>query len=253
MGIKSFIEHENLQDEKIADLQIQIDQYRKEYGASRPDIPDFAEDSYNYLAIGNSITKHPICDYWWNEIGMAASREENDYVHLITERLGADVEMYALNFYIWEIQSADRAETLMVLEPYLSQNLNLVTVQLGENVADRGTLEQDYEELIRFIQDRCPDARIMLVGGFWEDTETDGMKNAVASRCGIDFVDLSPVWDHAEYKVGLGATVYGGDGQGHAVEHGGVAEHPGDKGMKFIAESILEFIEMEHGGKRGMR
>lgn len=247
-GIKSFIKHENLQDEKIADLQIQIDQYRKEHGVSRPDIPDFTEDSYNYLAIGNSITKHPICDYWWNEIGMAASREENDYVHLITERLGADVEMYALNFYIWEIQSADRAETLMVLEPYLSQNLDLVTVQLGENVTDRGTLEKDYEELIRFIQDRCPDAQILLVGGFWEAPETDGMKVAAASRCSIDFVDLSLAWSHAEYKVGLGSTVYGSDEQEHVVEHEGVAGHPGDKGMEFIAESILEFVEMEHSG-----
>lgn len=179
---------------------------------------------------------------------MAASREQNDYVHLVAEGLGIDANVYALNFYIWEIQSSDRAETLTVLEPYLSQNLNLVTVQLGENVVDRATLEQDYEELIRYIQDRCPNAQIMLVGGFWEDSETDSMKKTVASRCSIDFVDLSPAWGCTEYEVGLGAAVYGGDGQEHVIEHEGVAVHPGDKGMEFIAESILEYVEVEHGG-----
>ncbi len=155
-GAYKFIKHEKLQDEKLADLQIQVAWYREESSASRPDVPEFAEDGYNYLAIGNSITKHPICDYWWNEIGMAASSEQNDYVHLVAEGIGIDANVYAFNFYIWEVQSSDRAETLTVLEPYLSQNLNLVTVQLGENVVDRATLEQDYEELIRYIQDRCP-------------------------------------------------------------------------------------------------
>lgn len=246
-GAYKFMEHEKRQDEKIADLQERLALHRTEHGAVDADASLFVEDSYNYLAIGNSITKHPICDYWWNEIGMAASNERNDYVHLVAVGLGIDVNVYAFNFYIWEVQSSDRAETLTVLEPYLSQNLNLVTVQLGENVVDRATLEQDYEELIRYIQDRCPNAQVMLVGGFGEDTETDGMKKAAASRCSINFVDISPIWGHAEYQVGLGATVYDADGKEHIVEHEGVAGHPGDKGMEFIAERILGLVEMEVG------
>ena len=30
-------------------------------------------DTFNYLAIGNSLTRHGICKYWWNLVGMAAS------------------------------------------------------------------------------------------------------------------------------------------------------------------------------------
>lgn len=63
-GIKRFIEHERLQDEKIADLQIQIAHYRAECGMPGLDVPGFTEDSCSYLAIGNSITKYPVCDYW---------------------------------------------------------------------------------------------------------------------------------------------------------------------------------------------
>lgn len=33
------------------------------------------------------MTKHPICDYWWGEWGMAASKKQNDYVHLVAEKL----------------------------------------------------------------------------------------------------------------------------------------------------------------------
>lgn len=241
-GAYDFMEHEKCQDEKIADLQEQLAQHRAEHGANEADASLFAEEGYNYLAIGNSITKHGICEYWWDEIGMAASSKRNDYVHLVAEGLGMDVNVYALNFYIWEIQAADRAETLTILDSYLSKNLNLVTVQLGENVTDRNTLEQDYEELIRYIQNRCPNVQVMIIGGFWEDPETDSMKKAVAACCGIDFVDISPAWSHAGYEVGLGAAVYDVDGREHIVEHEGVAMHPGDEGMRFIAERILALV-----------
>ena len=42
-----------------------------------------SEAPYRYLAIGNSITRHPECVYWWSEAGMAASTPEQDYFHLV--------------------------------------------------------------------------------------------------------------------------------------------------------------------------
>ena len=46
------------------------------------------DQGINYFAIGNSITSHPIADYWWNDgVGMVASCEENDYVHQISKWL----------------------------------------------------------------------------------------------------------------------------------------------------------------------
>lgn len=33
---------------------------------------------------------------------------------------------------------------------------------------------------------------------------------------------------------------YGNDGELHIIGHEGVAEHPGDKGMLMITESVLE-------------
>ena len=37
--------------------------------------------------------------------------------------------------------------------------------------------------------------------------------------------------------------VYGNDGQEHTVDHRGVANHPGDKGMQAIADRIIEALQ----------
>lgn len=47
--------------------------------------------NYNYFAIGNSITIHGKCDYWWNVCGMAASTLENDYVHQLGLMIAKDL------------------------------------------------------------------------------------------------------------------------------------------------------------------
>lgn len=80
----------------------------------------FADDSYNYLCIGNSISKHPITDFWWNENGMAASTLDKDYYHSVVDYLKQQhekVNSEVVNLSVWEVQSHDRAETLMFFKP----------------------------------------------------------------------------------------------------------------------------------------
>lgn len=201
---------------------------------------------YNYLAIGNSITLHGKADYWWNKNGMAASSEEKDYVHLVQHWLadnkGPDVYMLPYNFAAWELQSHDRAETLAELDKYLSKEIDLVTVQLSENVTDLSTYENDYRELVKYLIEKCPNAQIMIIDDFWDNGTKSEVKKLIADEYHIDFVDLSEIKDRDEYKCGLGTTVYGADGAEHIVEHNGVAKHPGDKGMKYIADSVIGFV-----------
>lgn len=174
---------------------------------------------------------------------MAATKLENDYVHqlsaLMQKNKKEKVVPFAYNFSVWEVQSADRAETLPLLDGSLSDKLDLVTIQLSENASDLTTFESDYEELIRYVQKGAPNARIMVVGDFWDKSEKDSMKKEACEKCGVSFVSLDEIKGKEKYQCGLGTTVYDEEGNPHVVEHDGVAMHPGDEGMKWIAEKIL--------------
>ena len=218
----------------------------------------FATNTYNYLAIGNSITNHGLMSYWWNEgVGMAASDAEHDYVHVLKRLLkkglaegsiqpdrqlshNADVVCATVNFSDWELQSYDRGETLPVLNAYLSPRLDLVTIQLGENANDITTLETDYEDLINYVKEKAPKARIVVIGEFWKDKNKDKEKKAACEKADVPFADLSALWTDKSYQAGLGTIVYDAEGKEHTIEHDGVSKQPGDKGREQIAELTHE-------------
>lgn len=129
-----------------------------------------------------------------------------------------------------------------MLEPYLSNKLNLVSIQLSENVTDLSTFHSDYTELINHIKEKCPNAQIILVDEFWSN-EKANLKEDIASTNNIPFVDLSEIRGMKEYQCGMNTIVYGDDAKEYKVKHDGVAEHPGDKGMEFIADAIISVIE----------
>lgn len=238
-----FLKHEQKQNKEIKALQNRIEVLQTKITSS--DI-QWTKDGFNYLAIGNSITKHGICDYWWNEVGMAASSAQNDYYHLVLKELKEkkeSVKSYAVNFSIWETQSTDRAETLEILASYLDRKLDLVTIQLGENATDLNTFQKDYISLINYINDASPNAEIIVVGDFWSLEDRDTMKREVADECNIKYVSLDEVKDNAEYQCELGSVVYDAEGNKHTVDHDGVAKHPSDKGMLYIANTIIELID----------
>lgn len=205
----------------------------------------YSDTGFNYLAIGNSITVHGVCDYWWDEIGMAATKKENDYVHLIEAHLNKkydDVWMYSTNYSVWEMQGTDRAETFTMIDPYLSSKLDLITIQLGENVTDTATFQADYEELIRYIQGKAPEAQIIVVDDFWNKKEKSDIRENAAKNCNVQFADLSEIQGKKDYQCGIGTKVYDSNGGEHIVEHDGVARHPGDKGMRYIADAVIKVL-----------
>ena len=202
----------------------------------------YSRTAYNYLAIGNSITLHDEADYWWNKCGMAATTPDNDYVHLVAQYIKdttGDVCYYAVNYAQWEMQSHDRAETYSIIDPYLSPELDLITVQLSENVTDSSSFESDYTALIEHIKSKAPNAKILIIDNFWfSDERVTALKNA-ALYTNVRFISLDEIKGKPEYQCGLGTIVYDSLGNPHTVEHKGVACHPGDKGMQYIADKII--------------
>ena len=226
---------------RVAELEKQVAELRRQLaklgGAAESLWP---ADSFNYLAIGNSLTRHQINAYWWNDIGMAASDAEHDYFHLVCaglrQRFGK-VEARAVNFSIWERTGHDRDQALTDLDGLLDERLSLVTVQLGENVRDYATYQADYVSLLRHIGRKTGGrARILVIGNFWSE---DDVRSAAAAAVGAEYLSLKAAHGDPKYQSRLGAVVFDAEGRGHVIEHAGVASHPGDAGMAFIADKVL--------------
>ena len=206
------------------------------------------DEHYNMMFIGNSITKHEYADYWWSDDrGMASTSIDTDYVHVVANMMADNqylpVNEYAYNYATWELQASDRSETFSMIKPYLNSNLNVVVIQLGENVSNLTTFQKDYEELVKYVKNNAKNARIVLVGNFWTYVEQEEMKKKVADKLQIPYVDLSVIQNDSTYQAGMGTMVDGSDGVQHKIEHAGVAGHPGDKGMQYIAEKIFDCIQ----------
>lgn len=200
----------------------------------------------NVLVLGNSITLHGICEYWWGEWGMAASSREKDYVHQLEAMLTEDYDICftVVQLYLWEIQYTDRSEVLILLNDFLeNMKYDYVIVQLGENVIDASSADLDYIDLLNYIDARQENTKFFVLGGFWSAPALDEAKKYACEQSSADavFVDLSDL-QTAEYQSELNSVVKGDDGQEHKIEHTGVAAHPGDLGMQAIAEKIYKIM-----------
>ena len=196
------------------------------------------------LCIGNSITEHPINDYWFGEWGMAASSKDQSYpyqLELIAETsLQKRIEVECINFAAWDIQSYDRYETFSLIAPFLVPGIDLICLQLGENVTESSTYYKDYLELLSFIREKCPDSKLVLIGDFW-DMGLDEFEMQAAASMNIDYISLTDLRESEEdFTVSLGDVVYDADGNEHVVSHEGVARHPNDKAHRIIAERIFD-------------
>ena len=194
------------------------------------------------MFIGNSITQHPICSYWWGVWGMAASRRENDYVHRVMARLQENVPnaTYLIgNIGRWELQLNDY-EWAMV--PSELQGTDLVVIRLGEN------LEAEYvsgyaDALCRLVAviRSVISPRFVITGQFWTNAAKEAACIDAASRTGSTYVQINQYYTE-EYIERVGNPVYGDDGQTHYINNEAVAIHPSDLGMEKIAEAILNAI-----------
>ncbi len=211
---------------------------------------------YDYLAIGNSITMHPRQSYWPDAMGMGATRQEYDYYHIVSNALAASCaekgvayNSAALNYAIWEIMSGQRSSVLYLLDPYLSEDLELVTLQLGENaIPDAAGFAQDFPLLIQYIRQKAPNARIVIVGNFWNDAVETAAKLQCVQAYGLTYVDLSGisvdpyVTDTKSSYVFGSELAYDANGVGHSCTKDAVKLHPNNAGMAYIAQSLLQVL-----------
>ena len=195
------------------------------------------------VIFGNSLT---LADGY---IGMAASDPNHDYYHYVTEYIKSKNPNVRINdrtgMGTWEsaTTTADREKVFNeTTKPLLSADTDLVIIQLGDNVntpEKKATLEHDAGEFIQEIHSVSPKAKIYWIYGWFGDYDTvfTPIQNACDANgaTGIDVNDLNT----AENQNKLGTTRHGINGETWQITRPGEAIHPGDKGMKAIADRVI--------------
>ena len=211
---------------------------------------------YDYLAIGNSITLHPRQGYWPDAMGMGATSIEKDYYHLVASGLSAEAsqkgqgfQSAALNYAIWEICSGKRESVLYLLDPYLSEELELVSIQLGENaIPDPAGFAEDFPKLIEYIHKKAPNAKLVIVGNFWNCDVQTAVKLQCAEGSGRSYADLSDISVQPYVTTSASPYVFGNElacdanGTAHTCGKEAVSCHPNNAGMQVIARRILQAV-----------
>lgn len=186
------------------------------------------------LIVGNSITLHfPKADIgWYGKWGMAASAQDKDYVHLLQKKLddsGKDVLTMVRQIATWERGFAEDG----ALNDYSIEHefgADVVIFRAGENVPKESDMALFEDRLRDFISHIAP-KKVIFTSTVWEsELKNTPIRNIAAER-GEPFIDLTEIGRHDEYMaIGL-------------FEHKGVAIHPGDKGMEYIADRIFEVLK----------
>jgi len=195
------------------------------------------------LFLGNSITRHGVLEKigWTTDWGMAASALEKDYVHLTTAGI-AELTSSKPEMKLQNIADFERNLATYDIETNLKEQLafkpTLVIVAIGENVGGLGSEEAkaqfkaSYTKLLTTLKNNGQPT-VVVRSSFWADKNKDEIMQQVCTSVGGIYVDLSALSkDESNYARSE-----------RKFQHDGVAAHPGDKGMKAIADAILKALK----------
>lgn len=208
-----------------------------------------------YVSVGNSITYHSICRFWFYNCGMGASKPSRDYVHKTISGLkkayGEEYSVFrrkTVQASAWETDRSERKMAEKEIERLLKKKPQLFTFMFGEGFRNTYMVEEDLTSLVRLIQEKSPETAIVLIGNFMRNTDIrrkcDAIKRRVARKCNVAYVDLSPIAGQSDYQLGF-TDLYDSKGKKHRVKLKLVAKHPNDRGMAYIAEKVLTAYEDE--------
>ncbi len=189
------------------------------------------------LFVGNSITRHGVLEDigWYHDYGMAASSIDKDYVHIVADEVlksEPNAVFQICQVAKWELNYKNGSEHLEAFEAARNFNADIIVLRFIENCApsdfDAEIFYNEYKKLINYL-DFEGKAKLIFTTGFWKHPGDDIIIK-ISKEYGAPVEYLGNLGEQDEMKaIGL-------------FEHSGVANHPGDKGMRAIAELILKHI-----------
>ena len=186
------------------------------------------------LIIGNSITRHaPSKDLGWTyDNGMAATSPDKDFAHLVYKRICAAQPEFKPELKLSGI--TDEAH-MTGYESLVPCDADLIIVELGDNfrgeVSAEG-LQKPYEAMLAALKINNANARLYCLST-WGGGEINNYIARAAKNQDATFIDISTIFSDSKKRA---------SSEGHFTNDG-VNWHPGDHGMKAIADAIWKVIK----------
>ncbi len=186
------------------------------------------------LVVGNSMLYHAPLEKigWSGEWGMAASCKQNDYVHRLIKK-ASDSPFCICQLSWWESEYKNGSTLLKNYEAARNFDADVIVMRFIENCPkndfDSNIFKTELDNLLCYLN-KSGKAKIILTTGFWRHPG-DSAIIEYAKENNLPCVTLGDLGEKDEMKaIGL-------------FEHSGVANHPGDLGMKNIADRIFDVLE----------
>ena len=191
------------------------------------------------MFVGNSITRHaPSPEIGWlSDCGMAASKLENDYVHLVMARTlekypkasfcivqAAHWERSYLDFNFDENFSSAKSFKPDVIICTISENI-------PEDMFEKESFAQKLYELHTYLKGGNENCAVIEGSNFFSSGKKDEGIKLYAEKYGAHYVDLS---DLIKDDINLAKGLF---------EHRGIQIHPGDTGMRAIADRYIDKLK----------
>lgn len=160
--------------------------------------------------IGNSLLMG------WVTFGMAASDDQHDYYHYVTNKIheldGTATYSHISNGNLeHSTNETDFNTAFNSIKPYLTADLDLICIQLGDNVNTPEKAAQfektggSFETMVGWIRENCPNTRLVWVGT-WYNTTHDWLVSACMEN-NVQFIDILPLSTEAN-KSRLGSVIH---------------------------------------------
>lgn len=196
----------------------------------------------NILFLGNSITRHPlIVDFEpvMKVRGMMATTPDKDYVHqlvsMIAQKRKMNVRYSVANVAEFERFFVSHSFSMHQLDSAVVKRPDVVIVQIGENVSEEDIknprrFESEYAKLLRLF----PSSKRIVTLPFWPSKQKEYAITNVAIRTNSYLVDIS--------HLGCGTDTLNFAKSQATYKTPGVDMHPGNVGMKHIADCYYAMI-----------
>ena len=186
------------------------------------------------MFVGNSMTLHGVKEDigWMKECGMAASEREKDYVHLLMKEISQkdnDAVYCICQVAQWEINYKNGLSVYDLYADAKAFQADVIIMRFIENCPmdefDIEIFKKEYNTFADYLSN-SGNAKLIFTNGFWKHPGDVAICEVAAER-NSPFINLGDLGECDDMKaIGL-------------FWHEGVANHPGDKGMKAIAERIM--------------